>query len=85
MDQEVLFSNAIIEPLGNFLLLKGAKSPRKKVSFSANFALLAGFYQYRCYNLHRSRDALSPVCVIFLLHPSQQLINSKSIFSHNLK
>ena len=29
-----------------------------------NFALLAGFFCYRCYYLHRSRDALSPICGI---------------------
>ena len=33
---------------------------------SANFALLAGFFWYQCYYSHRSRDALSPVCGIFL-------------------
>ena len=34
-DREVMFSDAIIEPV---------KSLRKKVFFSANFALLAGFF-----------------------------------------
>ena len=49
------------------LLIKGVKSPRKKkLVFSANFALLAGFFWYWCYYPHRSRDALSPVCGIFL-------------------
>ena len=48
------------------LLIKGKKSPRKKkVRFSTNFALLAGFFWYRCYYLHLSRDSLSPVCGIF--------------------
>ena len=32
---------------------------------SANFALLTGFFWYRCYYLHRSRDSLSPICRIF--------------------
>ena len=38
---------------------------QKKLVFSANLALLAGFFWYRCYYLHRSRDALSPICGIF--------------------
>ena len=37
----------------------------KKVSFLANFALLAEFFWYWCYYPHRSRKALSPVCWIF--------------------
>ena len=37
------------------------------VLFSANFALLAGFFCYWCYYPHWSRDSLSPVCRIFLL------------------
>ena len=45
---------------------KGCKiATQKKVCFSANFALLAGFYWYRCYYPHWSRDALSPVCGSF--------------------
>ena len=45
---------------------KGCKiAAQKKFVFSANFALLAGFFWYRCYYQHRSRDALSPVCGIF--------------------
>ena len=47
------------------LLIKCVKSPRKKVSYSVNFALLAEFFWYWCYYPHRSRDALSPVCGIF--------------------
>ena len=48
------------------LLIKVVKSPRKKkFFFLANFALLAGFFWYRCYYPHRSRDSLSPVCGIF--------------------
>ena len=47
---------------------KGCKiAAQKKKSFSANFALLVGFFWYWCYYPHRSRDALSPVCGIFLL------------------
>ena len=34
--------------------------------FLAIFALLAGFLWYQCFHPHRSRDALSPVCGIFL-------------------
>ena len=34
----------------------------------ANFALLAGFCWYWCYYPHQSRDALPPVCGIFLLY-----------------
>ena len=33
--------------------------------FSANFDLLAGFFWYRCYYPHRSRELVSPVCGIF--------------------
>ena len=36
--------------------------------FSANFALLAGCFWYWCYYLPRSRDALSPVCGIFIIY-----------------
>ena len=43
------------------LLIKGVKSPRKKNGFSANFALLAGFFCYWRYHPNPSRDALSPV------------------------
>ena len=39
---------------------------QKKISFLANFAILAGFFWYCCYYLHRLRDALSPVCEIFI-------------------
>ena len=39
-----MFSYKIIEPLQKLLLIKGVKSPRKKVCFSANFALLAEFF-----------------------------------------
>ena len=55
----------------NFLLINGVKSPRAKKNcfFLANYALLAGFFWYRRYYPHWSRDALSPVCRIFLVHP----------------
>ena len=33
----------------------------KKDFFPANFALLEGFFWYRCYYLHWLRDSLSPV------------------------
>ena len=46
-------------------LRKQNQKNNQKVSFSANFALLAGFFWYLCYYPHRSRYALSPVCVIF--------------------
>ena len=49
------------------LLIKSVKSSQKKVKFSTNFALLAGFFWYRCYYPHWSRDALSPGCGIFYL------------------
>ena len=49
------------------LLLKRVKLPWKKFCILANFALLAGFFWYWCYYPHRSRDALSPVCEIFLM------------------
>ena len=42
-----------------------APTPKKNLSFSVNFALIAGFFWYRCYYPHSSRDALSPVCGIF--------------------
>ena len=51
----------------NNLAHKGCKiATQKKVRFSTNFALLAGFFWYQCYYPHRSRDALSPVRGIFL-------------------
>ena len=53
--------------ISKLLLIKGEKSPRKKkVSFLVNFALLAGFFWYRCYYPHRLRDSVSPVCGIFI-------------------
>ena len=50
------------------LLIKGVKLPCKKVWFLTNFALLAGLFWYLCYYPHRSRDALFPVCGIFVAH-----------------
>ena len=48
---------------------KGCKiAAKKKFVFSANFAVLAGFFWYQCYYLHRSRDSLYPVWGIFFLH-----------------
>ena len=35
---------------------------------TTNFALLAGFFWYRCYYPHRSRDSLSLVCGIFFFY-----------------
>ena len=52
-------------PIWKLLLKKGVKSQRNKKLFLANFALLAGFFWYRCYYSHRSRFALSPICGIF--------------------
>ena len=44
-DQEVMFSDAIIEPLQKTLAYKGCKiTVEKKLVFSANFALVAGFF-----------------------------------------
>ena len=44
-DQEVMYSNRIIEPLQNFLANKGCKiTAHKKVCFSENLALLTGFF-----------------------------------------
>ena len=44
-DQEVMFSNTIIESLQKLFAYKGCKiTVQKKVFFSANFALLAGFF-----------------------------------------
>ena len=39
---------------------------QKKKKKSANFALVAGFFWYQCYDPHRSRDSLSPKYGIFL-------------------
>ena len=39
--------------------------------------LLAGFFWYRCYYPHRSRDALSPICGLFY---SFNLISISSVF-----
>ena len=62
---------------------EACKITEKKVSFLANFALLAGFFfKYCCYYPHLLRDALSPNCGIFtpsfnfnittnLLHPNE--------------
>ena len=38
--------------------------------------LLAGFFWYQCYYLHRSRAALSPVCRIFLSQKQFTLVHS---------
>ena len=48
---------------------KGCKiaAEKKEENKSADFALLEGYFWYRCYYPHRSRDALSPVCGIFLV------------------
>ena len=44
--------------------------------------LLAGYVWYRCYHLHQSRDALSPVCGIFLRGTNQsRKENFKTFFS----
>ena len=56
---------SFIEPLQKTFAYKECKiAPQKSLFFSAHFALLAGFFWYRCYYPHRSRDALSPVCGI---------------------
>ena len=63
---------------------KGCKiAGQQKVSFLANFALLAGFFWYRCYYPHQSRDSLSPVCGIFLF--SFNSIGSDNITKHQVK
>ena len=65
---------------------KGCKiAAQKKVWFSTNFALLAGFFWYQCYYPHLSRDALSPVCRIFIMFFSSkyQLLALKKV-THQL-
>ena len=50
------------------LLVKGIKSPPQNsfiFIFFCEFCLTSRIFWYRCYYLHRSRDALSPVCGIF--------------------
>ena len=65
------------------LLIKGVKLPRiKEFVFSANFALLAVFFWYRCYCPHWSSDSLSPVCGIFCSIIVQCTLASKK--KHNL-
>ena len=60
---------------------KGCKiAAQQKVSFSANFALLAGFFWYWWYYPYRSRDSLSPVCGIFI----NQLVRGKKDISTKL-
>ena len=53
-DQEVMFSDAIIEPLQNLFAYKGSKItvPKKCVVF-CEFCLISRFFCYRCYYLHR--------------------------------
>ena len=65
-DQEVMFSDAIIEPLQKPFAYEGCKiTAQKEVCVPENFALLAGFFWYCCYYPHWLRDALSSVCGIF--------------------
>ena len=47
-----------------------------------NFAFLAGFFLYRCYSPHWSRESLSPVCGIFtkLPQPPRHPVIRKLIF-----
>ena len=52
-----------------FLFGSGLKSPRKKFFFLLILPWSTLLW-HRCYYPHRSRDALSPVCGIFLLAPS---------------
>jgi hypothetical protein len=52
-DPEVMFSDAIIEPLQKTVVYKGCKiTAQKSYFFSANFALLARLFWYRCYYPH---------------------------------
>ena len=54
---------------------KGCKIvAQEKLFFLVNFDLIAGFFLYRCYYLHWSRDALSPVCGIFQILFGQCLV-----------
>ena len=46
----------------------------QKIIICENFALLTGFFLYRCYYPHCSRDALSLLCGFFLYN-NQQLKN----------
>ena len=46
------------------LAYKGCKIAVQKKFVLANLALGSGFFGYRCYQPHRSRDALSPVFII---------------------
>ena len=56
-----------------YLFESGLKSPRK--FFFADFALVHGstLLWHRCYYPHRLRDALSPVCGIFLYKSAKYL------------
>ena len=65
------FSESLVKSNGKkwcqiwkLLHVKGVKLPRKKNSFSVNFALVGGFFWYQCYYPHQSWDA-DPVCRIF--------------------
>ena len=64
-EQEVMFSDAIIEPLQTTLAYIFFFLFFFFFFFVANFASLAGFFWYPCYYPHRSRYALCPVCGIF--------------------
>ena len=55
---------------------KGCKIAAQKI-FSTKFALLAGFFCYRCYYPHRSRDALSPIWGIFTLVVKTMVANER--------
>ena len=71
-DQEVLqqgsggYTTRIRRKKKKTFAFKWCKITAQKGIFSANFALIAGFFWYRCYYPHRLRDALTPVCGIFL-------------------
>ena len=62
-DQELLFSDTIIEPLQKTFAFKGGKIiARKKVCYSANFASLAGFFWYQCYYIRIDWEML---CLLY--------------------
>ena len=70
---------------------KGCKiAAQKKVSFSANFALVAGFFWSWCYYPHWLRDFLSPICGIYficfsLLRTNQCVANVFFLWQMNIQ
>ena len=66
-DQDVIFLDAIIEPLKKTVAYKGCKiTAQKKLVFFCKFCLTSLIFLALVLLSSSSRDALSPVCGIFL-------------------